>query len=175
MADITIKQVQNLVAKIYDGALNEYADILAGIANDIYDSCIALYYASYSPNVYKRHGKPEGFNLYRANGFEINEYGVIDDFEANPYALLTYGAKRDIRAEVLDAVLNGRRGITKRPSGWPRGWTASYPNEYSTYNYWKSNYDTIEEIIDDFEDNILEDTKYLKKQLISKYTKKYIG
>ena len=174
MAEITVKQIENLVAKIYDGAINEYAGILAGIADDIYDSCIQLYYASYTPEVYTRHGNKEGFNLYRANGFDIDEYGVIGDFVENPDALLKYGAKRDIRAEVLNAVLNGQRGITKRPSGWPRSWTASYPNAYSKYNYWKSDSTTMDEIISDFEDNILDDTRELKRKLILKHTKKYI-
>jgi len=181
MAEITIKQIEVLVAKVYDSAMNEYADILAGIANDIYDSCINQYYASYTPKVYKRHGKIEGFNLYRANGFMVDNNGVISDFDGgNPDALLKYGAKRDIRAEILEAVLSGKRGITSRPSPpaenkWPMSWIASYPNEYSQYHYWSSHYHTMEEIIADFENNILDDTRDLKKKLIHKHIKKHTG
>ena len=156
MAGITRKQLQSLIAEVYDKAMNEYVDIIVGIANDIYDSCIAQYYASYTPKVYKRHGNIEGFNLYRANSFEFDG-AVLEDFDGgNPEALLKYGARRDIRKDVLEAVLSGQRGITPRPSGWPRKWAATYPNEYSQYNYWSSNYTTMEEIIADFEANILE-------------------
>ena len=158
MAGITKKQIQSLVAEAYDKAMNEYVDIIVGIANDIYDSCIEQYYSSYAPKVYKRHGKIEGFNLYRANSFELHGT-VLDDFDGgNPEALLPYGAREDIREEVLKAVLSGKRGITPRPSGWPRKWTASYPNEYSRYNYWRSNFHTI-----------LADTQKLKSQLFDKY------
>ena len=48
-------------------------------------------------------------------------------------------------------------------------WVASYPNEYSQYNYWHSNANTIEDIIADFESNIIEDTKDLKSKLFDKY------
>ena len=174
MAEVTIQQIEVLVAKIYDGAINEYADILAEIANDIYNSCIKLYYASYSPKVYKRHRRPEGYNLYQANGFEIDEDGVISDFEADPDELWQYGAKRDIRAEVIDAVLHGKRGIKHRPGGWPKKWFASYPNQYSQCHDWSSNYQTMAEIIEDFENNILDATRGLKDELIIKYTKQYI-
>lgn len=169
MAGITKKQIQSLVAEAYDKAMNEYVNIIVGIANDIYNSCIEQYYATYTPKVYKRHGQIEGFNLYRANSFEFNGT-VLNDFDdGNPEALLKYGARTDIREEVLQAVLSGKRGITKRPSGWPRNWVASYPNEYSQYNYWRSNFHTMEEIIDDFESNIIADTEKLKDKLFDKY------
>ena len=169
MAGITKKQIQSLVAEAYDKAMNEYVDIIVGIANDIYDSCIKQYYATYTPTVYTRHGNPEGFNLYRANSFEFDGT-VLEDFDGgDPDALLKYGARADIRADVLNAVLSGKRGLTHRPSGWPRAWVASYPNAYSQYNYWKSNFHTIGEIIDDFEANIIADTQKLKSQLFDKY------
>lgn len=169
MAGITKKQIQSLVAEAYDKAMNEYVDIIVGIVNDIYDSCIQQYYATYTPQVYKRHGNIEGFNLYRANSFELNGT-ILEDFDGgNPDVLLKYGARRDIREEVLKAVLSGKRGITKRPSGWPRMWTASYPNKYSQYRYWSSNFHTMDEIIDDFESNIIADTQKLKSQLFDKY------
>lgn len=169
MAGITREQLKSLIAEVYDKAINEYVDIIVGIANDIYDSCIAQYYASYTPLVYKRHGDIDGFNLYRANSFELKGT-VLEEFDGgNPDNLFKYGARRDIREDVLYAVLNGKRGITKRPSGWPRNWTASYPNRYSQYNEWSSNYTTIEEIIADFEENIIEDTKELKSKIIDKY------
>ena len=169
MAGITKKQIQSLVAEAYDKAMNEYVDIIVGIANDIYNSCIEQYYATYTPKVYKRHGQIEGFNLYRANSFEL-EGTVLDDFDGgNPEALLKYGARKDIREEVLQAVLSGKRGITKRPSGWPRNWIASYPNEYSQYSYWQSNFHIMEDIIADFESNIIADTQQLKSKLFDKY------
>lgn len=169
MAGITKKLIQSLVAEAYDKAMNEYVDIIVGIANDIYDSCIKQYYASYSPKTYKRHGNIEGFNLYRANSFELDGT-VLDDFDGgNPDALLKYGAREDIREEVLRAVLSGKRGITPRPGGWPRNWIASYPNEYSQCNYWSSKFHTMEEIIADFEANIIADTQKLKSQLFDKY------
>lgn len=169
MAGITRKQIKSLVAETYDKAINEYVDIIVGIANDIYNSCIEQYYSTYMPTVYKRHGNITGFNLYRANSFELNGT-ILEDFNGgNPDALLKYGAKRDIREEVLQAVLSGKRGITKRPGGWPRGWTASYPNEYSQYNYWISNAHTMEDIIADFEENIIDDTRELKSKLFDKY------
>jgi hypothetical protein len=173
MAGITKKQIQSLVAEAYDNAMNEYVDIIVRIANDIYDSCIEQYYATYKPKVYRRHRDIEGFNLYRANSFpDPEEFNgtVLNDFDGGyPENLLKYGAREDIREEVLKAVLSGKRGITPRPSGWPKNWIASYPNEYSQYNYWSSNFHTMNEIIADFEANIIEDTKKLKSKLFDKY------
>lgn len=165
-----------LVREICERAINEYVDIIWNIANDIYDSCIEQYYSTYTPKAYKRHGNIEGFNLYRANSFTLDDM-VLEDFDGgDPENLLMYGAKRDIREEVLAAVLSGKRGITVRPSPparfkWPRGWIASYPNNYSKYNYWSSSASTIEEIIDDFETNIINDTSDLLDKLIDKQFK----
>lgn len=168
--------LETLVRGICEQAINEYVNIIWNIANDIYDSCIAQYYASYTPTIYKRHGNIEGFNLYRANSFTLDDM-VLEDFDGgNPENLLKYGSKRDIREEVLAAVLSGQRGITVRPSPpakfkWPRGWVASYPNEYSQYHYWRSGASTIEEIIADFEANIINDTSDLLDKLIDKQFK----
>lgn len=174
MAGITKKDIKSLVTTAYNKAMNEYTDIIVGIANDIYDSCIKQYYASYQPKVYKRHGNLEGFNLYRANSFEFNGTILTDFNGGNPEALLKYGTKEDIRERVLDAVLSGQRGIKVRKSPpaanrWPMGWVASYPNEHSQYNYWSSNAATIEDIINDFELHIIEDTQALKSRLFDKY------
>lgn len=168
--------LESLVRGICEKAINEYVDIIWNIANDIYDSCIAQYYATYTPTVYKRHGNIEGFNLYRANSFTLDDM-VLEDFDGgNPDALLKYGTKEDVRAEVLAAVLSGQRGITVRKSPrakhrWPMKWTASYPNQYSRYNYWSSGAHTIEEIIDDFEANVIDDTSDLLDRLIDKQFK----
>lgn len=170
------RDLESLVRGICEQAINEYVDIIWNIANDIYDSCIAQYYASYTPTVYQRHGNIEGFNLYRANSFTLDDM-VLEDFDGgNPENLLKYGSKRDIREEVLAAVLSGKRGITVRPSPpakfkWPRGWVASYPNQYSQYHYWSSRARTIEEIIADFESNIIDDTSDLLDMLIDKQFK----
>ena len=167
--------MESIVRAAVKNSIEEYADIIWNIANDIYDSCIELYYATYTPTVYKRHGNMDGFNLYRANGFDFDEVNMIlDDFDGgNPQNLLKYGSKNDVREEVLAAVLSGQRGITVRPSPpakfkWPRGWTASYPNKYSKYRYWSSGAHTIEEIIDDFEENILNDTSDLLERIMNK-------
>ena len=159
-------------------AMDEYVDVIWELANDIYNSCITQYYATYIPTVYKRHGNIEGFNLYRANSFTLDEENMIlDDFDGgNPEALLKYGAKSDIRDEVLAAVLSGQRGIKVRQSPpakhrWPMRWIASYPNKYSQYSYWSSGAHTIEEIIDDFETNIIDDTEDLLNKIIDKQFK----
>jgi hypothetical protein len=173
-------------------------EIVWNTANDIYNSCIKQYYATYTPKVYKRHGDLKGFNLYEANGFTLNgmsfndleangisieallessEEMILDDFNGGqPENLLKYGSKRDIREEVLAAVLSGQRGITIRNSPhaefkWPRGWATSYPNKYSQYHYWSSSASTIEEIIADFEANIINDTSDLLDKLIDKQFK----
>lgn len=184
--------LESLVRAVIKNSINEYVDIIWGIANDIYDSCIKQYYATYTPKVYKRHGNIEGFNLYRANGFELKdgEGGpILEDFDdGNPGALLKYKTKEDIRSEVLNNVLSGQRGRSNQKNGkkrrsprptaedpdpgvWPRPWTASYPNEYSKYNNWRSDEHTIKAIIADFEANILDDTSDLLDEIIDKQFK----
>jgi hypothetical protein len=166
-------QISNTVEE----SIKEYADIIYNIANDIYDSCIQEYYASYTPKVYKRHGNPEGFNLYRANSFEFDGTILTDFNGGNPDALLKYGTRSDIRDEVLAAVISGQRGIKVRKSPpatnkWPMGWVTSYPNEYSKYNYWSSNANTIEDIINDFDANIIDDTSDLLEKIVNKHLSK---
>ncbi len=190
--------LESFVRGICKQAINEYVEIVWNTANDIYNSCIKQYYASYTPTVYKRHNHPEGKNLYQANGFTLNgmsfndldangmsietllqssEEMILDDFNGGQSEnLWKYGSKRDIREEVLAAVLSGQRGITVRPSPpakfkWPRGWVTSYPNKYSQYHYWSSSASTIEEIIADFEANIINDTSDLLDKLIDKQFK----
>lgn len=187
--------LESQIREAIEGAMEEYVNIIWKTANDIYNSCIKQYYASYTPIVYKRHGNIKGSNLYRANSFtlggmtldEMNNAGienllelddlVLDDFnDGSPEKLLKYGSKRDIRSEVLAAVLSGQRGITVRRSPraanvWPMSWTTSYPNSYSQYNYWSSGAHTIEEIIDDFEANVIDDTSDLLDKLIDKQFK----
>ncbi len=171
------KQNNDLASQISNtvtDSIKEYADIIYNIANDIYDSCIQEYYASYKPKVYKRHGDLGGFNLYRANSFEFDGT-ILTDFDGgNPDALLKYGTRNDIRDEVLAAVISGKRGIKVRKSPpaehkWPMGWDTSYPNQYSQYDYWSSNANTIKDIINDFENNIIDDTSDLLEKIIDKY------
>lgn len=181
MAGVTLSQLAEITGKAYDDAINKYLDILFNIADDIYDSCIAQYYASYPPKVYTRHGNKEGYNLYRANDIEVNNEGIVNDFDGGePYGLLKYGTKADIREKVLKAVLSGKRGINPRPGTkrrWQKDWVASYPNDYSNpeyKQYWSSSFHTMNEIFDDFDNNILADTKDLKMKLVREYFKKYL-
>ena len=178
MAEMSLAQIAKAADKAYNEGVSMYLDVLFKIANDIYDSCIKQYYATYTPTVYTRHGNIEGFNLYYAKNIETDEYGITQDFDGgDAYELLKYGTKEDIRQEVLDAVMSGKRGIGKRASGkrkWQRNWVASYPNKFSEYTDWKSNASTINEIFDDFDNNILADTKDLKMQLIKEQFIKHL-
>lgn len=157
--------------------IREYGDIIYAVADDIFDSCIEDYYASYKPTKYKRHGNIIGFNLYRLNdmSFDGTEFqiGFDSDF------LLKYGTKKDIREKVMNAVFAGQRGTTPRipsstdenpdPEPWPRDWYTSYPNEFSRYAYWKSSYTTMDEIFHDFVKNAINDTKNIFWNTLNKY------
>lgn len=156
--------------RIIEKSTDEYFRLLEAIASDIYDSCIASFYASYTPKVYRRHRNPAGFNLYEAN--EISFDNGYLSFETDEDNLLRYGGAEDIRREVLDAVMAGIRGTTKRPSGWPRSWKKScmYPNEFSQYgNYWASTKNTMDGIFEEFSQSGLADTNKYFWEIISKH------
>lgn len=142
-------------AKVFKNAVFEYGEILSSIYNDIYESCIKVYYSSYEPSVYKRHGDLAGFNLY--SGFYSGVHNLRVDAQYDSGNLLPYG--RGVSSEqVLNAVVNGQRGVKHRVvprtgSVWPKSWAVSYPNQYSQYGIWQSSGDTIESILDDFDEN----------------------
>lgn len=86
----------------------------------IYDLVIAAYYASYTPRYYDRHyntpGSHPGFNLYRANNFEIrdgeHDKGFEYNFDNQVYNLLPYYSFW--QSKVYDA----NKGLEQR--GWNR-------------------------------------------------------
>lgn len=139
-------------------AFREYAQLLADIYNDIYDSCINLYYSTYSPIYYNRHGDPSGFNLYSASDIYASDLLVNLTLEAGN--LLPYAGKRDKRDAVLSSVLDGLRGAKSRksPPGWPMSWHAYYPNEYSKLSVWESSRSTLDGILQDFAQNGVKNT-----------------
>lgn len=152
-----IQMDDSKMISVLRAAIRAYGKILHAIANDIYNSCIEDYYNGYTPLVYKRHGNIEGFNLYSAAGNSLTGGRLILDTDSNK--LLPY--KGNSRDEVLSNVLNGLRGTGMRASqeGWPMRWDTSYPNSYSTYTLWYSKGRTIEAIMQDFADNVLNDTE----------------
>ena len=160
-------------------AVREYGSIIYQIADDIFDSCIAHYYASYTPTVYTRHGDKKGFNLYRLNDISFDGSRFVIGFDSD--FLLKYGTKNDIREAVMDAVFEGKRGHegmnrSPRPTddkpeidSWPMDWLTSYPNKFSQYNYWSSKHNTIDEIFYDFVQNVIDDTEDLFWSTLNKY------
>ena len=159
------------IQRIVNNGIKDYAKLLENIASDIYDSCIQDYYAKYSPTVYTRHGNSAGFNLYRANAIELT--GSMLEINFDEGNLLEYGTSDDIRATVLNNVMNGIRGTkvrTKTRRKWPMEWRTSYPNNFSMYrSTWSSSASTIDSIFDDFVANVLADTYDVLWDFISKY------
>ena len=152
-----IQMDDSKIVSILRSAIKVYGKMLYEVANDIYHSCIEDYYNGYTPSSYTRHGNIEGFNLYLATNNSLSGGRLIIDTNASN--LKSYkGCSRD---KVLSNVLNGLRGTGLRKSQyeWPMNWSTSYPNSYSTYTFWYSRGDTIEEIMQDFVDNVLDDTE----------------
>lgn len=149
LALLNMKEAQR--ASVLNNAAHEYGLILTLIYNDIYESCIKVYYGSYTPSVYRRHGDEVGFNLYSAFSSQVLNLRV--DAETNAEMLMPYG--RGISKEqVLNAVIHGQRGLKHRVAPktgvWPKSWAVSYPNQYSQYNMWTSTGDTIDAILIEF-------------------------
>ena len=149
-------------------AVQEYVEILSEIYNDIYESCIKVFYL-YKPTKYKRHGDISGFNLYSAFVSEIRDAKI--DVMYTPNELLPY--KGVSKEEVLNAVVNGTRGTTVRntpKSGtWPKDWKTSYPNAYSRYTIWRSSATSIESILSDFDETGVEQTADLFWEIVAKH------
>lgn len=171
--------------QIIEQAVDEYGYKLSNIAIDIYDSCIAQFYDQYEPRIYDRHGDKSGFNLYSAQNMGYGN--LIIDMSLTPENLLPYYSMRrlktgeyvpgklvspDRRAKVLASVMKGIRAPkTKRSrkANFPEKWTASYPNEYSQYKEWQSKFHTIDAILDDFCENIVNDTIDIFWNILSSY------
>ena len=150
-------------AQIMRVAWNKYTKLLADIAHDIYSSCIQDFYIQYDPVKYDRHGYPEGKNLYQADATEWTESELKIKTAANQ--LWKYSGKKDKRSEVLEAVMNGKRGSqsSKTPPGWPQKWFTTYPNDFSNLFQWDGvQYPTtMKEIMNYFADNVMEETEYM--------------
>lgn len=152
---------------IITAALTEYANMLVDIYNDIYTSCIKVYY-EFVPTVYKRHGDIKGFNLY--SGFYSQLLDLKIEASYAPENLLGY--RNITTSEVLDNVVSGQRGSKARKlssGSWPQKWTAIYPNAYSEYNIWTSKATTIEDILSDYDANIVNDTQSIFWQIMSEH------
>lgn len=136
-----------------NSAFQEYAQLVSDIYNDIYDSCIKLYYDQYTPIKYDRHGNIEGFNLYSASDIYASDLAV--NLSLQGYRLLPYKGKKDKREKVLDSVLDGLRGVgsSKSPPGWPMSWDTHYPNKFSQFSDWRSSGTTLDGILADFAKN----------------------
>lgn len=154
-----------------DSALAEgidlYLKILLNIANDIYKSCIADYYAGYTPIYYDRHKNIEGINLYSARNNKYSNFYVsisLDEDKLEPYR------GKASKSSVFNQVVSGWRGTGMRASQseWPMPWSTSYPNSYSTHRIWYSKGSTIEEILTDFLENVTKDTSDILWQCIER-------
>jgi hypothetical protein len=165
--DSTIEKLlfmeKNERKSIVTKAWNNYTKLIADIAHDIYLSCIQDFYNQYDPVKYKRHGYPEGKNLYQADAIEWTESELRIRTAANQ--LWKYGGKKDKRSKVLTAVMNGERGSRskKTPPGWPMEWRTTYPNDFSDFFQWDGiqSPTTMQEIMDYFSDNVMEETEYI--------------
>lgn len=149
---------------------DDYAQRIYDIARDIYDSCIADYYAQYKPEKYDRHGDITGFNLYSAEDFDFSIEKMSISFDSD-YLLPYKGKNRyEVREDVLDNVMAGLRGTGMRSwQDWPQEWYTSYPNRFSIYNDWHSTKYTIDGIFKDFVKNVADDTHDLRNRFIAQY------
>lgn len=149
-------------------AVDEYAMFIADIYNDIYESCIKVFYSSYTPKKYTRHGDIVGFNLYSGFASQVMDAKIEAQYLAGD--LLSYrGISKE---EVLHNVVNGQRGSKARDSvdgPWPRSWDTKYPNAYSKHSIWKSKAGTIEEILEDFDNTGGEGTANIFWEILEKY------
>ena len=150
-------------------ATADLKNLVADIYDDIFQSCIKVYYATYSPRVYKRHGDVSGFNVYSGFCSEVNDVRI--DAMYMPDSLLSYrGISTD---EVLTNVTNGQRGSKVRDmpktGTWPKNWSVKYPNAYSQYHVWSSSQSTIESILDDFDNNGKEALASIFWDMVYKY------
>ena len=152
---------KNKLSAVVKTAMRAYAKVLYAVIDDIYDSCIKDYYAGYLPTSYTRHGNIEGKNLYNAPIVSLENGDLF--FDTDPYKLEPYSRTKELRGQVLHNVLNGLRGTGMRSwqEEWPMEWTTSYPNSYSKYNIWSSSCHTIATIVQDFENNVFDDTEDL--------------
>ena len=177
------------IEKIIRKAKDEYFLFLKRIAEDIYDSCIAIYYKEYKPRKYNRHGHPEGKNLYQAKAMSYRN-GKLS-IAVNASNLDRYGNSGDEKKqEVLDAVMSGWRGTEIRlrlsddfepefewqantlKEDWPMPWTeyCVYPNEKSQYgDYWKSTKNTMNDILSEFVSHGEKQTSEYFWQILDKY------
>lgn len=151
-------------------AFSDFGKMLGDIAADIYDSCIKVYYSTYAPVYYGRHGNKAGHNLYRANDFMYNEAANVLRFSTNEENLLPYKGGfseeeygdnyEDKRELILHLVMKGQRGsktrFAKVTGRWPKSWKATYPNKYSRYHRWKSSGATMYTIFDEFMNQVEE-------------------
>lgn len=148
-------------------AWNDYTKFISEIAHDIYKSCIEDFYDQYDPIVYKRHGFPEGKNLYQADAIEWSESELRIRLAANK--LWRYGGKKDKRGKVLQAVVNGQRGARtnqpyeeeRRNGPWPKPWYTSYPNDFSDYMEWSgvNGLVTMKDVMDYFAEHVIDETE----------------
>ena len=155
--------------RIIKTAWNNYTKFLSEIASDIYKSCIKDFYAQYDPIRYKRHGYPEGKNLYQADDVKWTESTLAIRTAANK--LWKYHGKKDRRGKVLSSVIHGYRGSHSRITGggWPQEWYTSYPNDYSEYFEWDGlgGLVTMKDVMDYFAENVLEETEDIFWEYVS--------
>ena len=161
-----LRMNENKRATVFRKAVEAYFYILLDVANDIYNSCIEDYYSGYTPKYYGRHGNIEGFNLYQANANGLPGGRLCirtDASKLEPYR----GGNAD---DILSGVENGKRGSSNmNKKGWPKKWHTSYPNSFSEYHIWYSKGNTIESIMEDFENSGISGTNDVLWKCIEKY------
>lgn len=151
---------ESAAEQVINSSFQEYAQLISDIYNDIYDSCINLYYDQYTPTKYDRHGDISGFNLYSAS--DIYASDLVVQLSLQGSNLLPYKGKGDKRDKVLNTVLKGLRGAGSRktPPGWPMSWDAHYPNKFSKFSEWESSASTLDGILKEFSKNGPKDLSY---------------